>query len=239
VEPQALDEATDHARRALELDPGLPQAHMALGMIANVRGNAAGVLEAVTAAQMLDSNDPQIMAWVGRSYMGLGRPEDAIDVLERAIRLRPREFPILSLYSDCNDLLGRKEVVARTVALIKEVIVDLLERNPHDAYARSILAISIAQSGDPESGIAQAERALAEEREDGRVRYNAACTFAQAGRHDRAIELLRDLVRTHPGYPRGWLRNDPDLRALHPFPEFRTIAGLPDEADETRPAGAT
>jgi TolB-like protein/Flp pilus assembly protein TadD len=233
VGPEVLDEAALHARRALELDPGLPQGHVALGMIANARGDAAGVLEAVTAAQLLDSNDPQIMLWIGRGYMGLGRPGDAIQVLERAIRLRPREYTILSAYADCSDLLGRKDALAEAVARIRELIVDLLERNPHDSYARSILAIALAQTDDPEGGMAQAERAIAEEREDGRVLYNAACAFTYGGHLDRAIALLSELLRTHPGYPRAWLRQDPDLKPLHAVPAFREIAGLP-HADETR-----
>jgi hypothetical protein len=32
------------------------------------------------------------MRWVGLSYMRLGRPTDAIAILERAVALRPRDY---------------------------------------------------------------------------------------------------------------------------------------------------
>jgi len=83
----------------------------------------------------------------------------------------------------------------------------------------------LAQAGDHAAGIAQAERALAEEQEDGRVLYNAACTFAYAGQHDRAMEQLRALLRSHPGFPRDWLRHDQDLAPLRERKGFAELIG--------------
>jgi RecB family endonuclease NucS len=88
-----------------------------------------------------------------------------------------------------------------------------------------LLSIVLAQAGDPAAGIAQAERVIAEEQEDGRVFYNAACTFAYAGQHQRALDMLRRMVAMQPDYPRDWLRRDPDLAPLHAYPEFAEIVG--------------
>src|SRR5204863_443063 len=80
----------------------------------------------IRAAQLLDSNDPEIMIWMGRSYMGLGRAEEAIAVLERALALRPRDYRVISAYADCSDMLGRGQVVAAMLARIREVLVEAL-----------------------------------------------------------------------------------------------------------------
>jgi adenylate cyclase len=91
-----------------------------------------------------------------------------------------------------------------------------------------MLAIVLAQGGEKEAGVAQAERAIAEEREDGRVLYNGACTFAYAGDLERGMEQLRQLVRSHPGFPRDWVRHDPDLAPLRALPEFVELFGRAD-----------
>jgi len=239
VEPGGLEEARAHARRALAIDDDLPEGHMALGMIHRAEGDYAGVLREVKAAQKLDSNDREIMLWVAASYVRLGRPQEGVDVLEHALRLHPRDVRFLSVYSDGSDMLGRKDVVARTLPRMREVCLETLERDPGDTYCRSMFSIVLAQLGEKEAGVAQAERALAENREDGRVLYNAACTFVYAGNLERAMEQLRNLVTSHPGFPREWPRHDPDLVPLRTFPEFIELFGRPDEPTVVDSASGT
>src|SRR5205823_13005919 len=107
--------------------------------------------------------------------------------------------------------LGRSDDVRRMLAAIHEILVELLAREPDNVDARIYLAITLAQSGDAAGGIAQAERSLAQEPGDGRIRYNAACAFTQAGEPERAMEQLRMMVAMVPGYLNDWVRRDPDL----------------------------
>jgi hypothetical protein len=60
---------------------------------------------------------------------------------------------------------------------------------------------------------------------DGRIRYNAACTFARAGMTERAIEELKAGIREIPSYLSDWPRRDPDLESLHDHPEFIRLFG--------------
>jgi tetratricopeptide (TPR) repeat protein len=168
------------------------------------------------------------MLWVGRSYMNVGRPKDAIGVLDRALRLRPRDYRLLSAFGDCSDMLGRKEVVANNLERMREVLIEALERVPDDVYGRSMFSIVLAQSGEKEAGVLQAERAVAASHEDGRVLYNAACAFTYAGDLERAMKLLRQIVESHPGFPRDWPRHDPDFAALRERPEFVELFGRAD-----------
>src|SRR5207248_3561162 len=114
----------------------------------------AGVLEQVRAAQRLDSRDPEIMRWVGLSYMRLGRPEQAIAILERAVAQRPRDYRLLSAFGDCADMLGRRGVVTENLARMREVLLEALERAPDDAHARSLLSIVLTQGGEIAPGVA-------------------------------------------------------------------------------------
>jgi hypothetical protein len=60
---------------------------------------------------------------------------------------------------------------------------------------------------------------------DGRIRYNAACTFARAGMPERAIQELKEGIRDIPTYVSDWPRRDPDLESLHDHPEFIRLFG--------------
>jgi len=224
---EMLERARPHALRALELDPDLPQAHMAMGFIHRLDGNAEGLLAEIKAAARPDSTDPLILRWAGWSYLTQGRPEQALEILERAHRLHPRDYRIASSLTDCYLMLGRKDDERRVLASIREVLVETLARDPQNVDARVILAISLAQSGDREAGIAQAERALAIAPDDGRVRYNAACAFAHAGEPERAIEQLRAMAELVPNYLTDWVSRDPDLASLRVHPEFVRLFGRP------------
>ena len=68
---------------------------------------------------------------------------------------------------------------------------------------------------------------VAEEPEDGRVRYNAACTFAHAGQPERAIEQLRAMVDLVPNYLTDWVSRDPDFASLRKHPDFVRLFGAP------------
>jgi adenylate cyclase len=225
AESSDREQAAQHARRALDLDPQLPEAHMALGMAHRAAGNPAAALAEVKAAQMMDSNSPEIIIWIGRSYMAIGQPEEAIPILERGLDAHPRDYKVISTYADCSDMLGRKDVVAKMLVRLREVLMEVLERQPDDTFGRSVLGIALAQAGDHAAGVGQTERALAEDHEDWRVLYGAACTFAYAGLRERAMEQLRRMVGSYPGYQREWAWRDPDLAPLRDLSEFVELFG--------------
>ena len=217
--------ARPHALRALALDPDLPEAHMAMGYVHRSAGNAEGLLTEVRAAAPPDTTDPIILNWAGWSMLTHGRTEEAIEILERAHRLHPQHYRIASALTDAYVLAGRREDEQRMLTRIRDVLVDVVAREPDNADARVLLGISLAQAGEPAAGIAQVERAIATEPEDARVRYNAACAFSLASERDRAIEELRAVVRLNPGYLSDWVIRDPDLAAVRDHPEFERVFG--------------
>ena len=222
---EVLDAARHHAQRAIELDPDLPESHMAMGYVRRLEGDTEGVLAEIAAASRPDTTDPLILNWAARSCMTQGRSAEALELLERAHRLHPRHYRIASSLTDCYLALGRKEDERRMLVRTEEALLETLDREPDNVDARIILAIALAQSGKREAGIAQAERALAAAPDDGRVRYNAACAFAHAGDPERAIEQLRAMVSMVPSYLTDWVRRDPDLASLRTHPEFVRMFG--------------
>ena len=222
---EMVEKARPHALRAIELDPDLPEGHLALSLIHRLAGNAAGVIEEVEKAADPDTTDLEILQWAGWSYLTQGMPEKAVEILERGHRLHPRHYRILSSLIDCKMLLKRDAEVERHLRDLREMLVEILDHDPENFDARIILAINLAQLGEHAAGVAQAERAIASSPDDGRVRYNAACTFAHAGEPERAIEQLRILTQITPDHPTDWVQRDPDLATLHDHPEFVRMFG--------------
>ena len=220
-----LEKARPAVMRALELDPDLPQAHVALGQIYRLEGNAEGVIREIGKVAVPGTSDAQLLLWAGWSYMTQGRPNEAVEILERAHRLHPRHYRIASSLTDCYLMLGRHEDERRSLERMIEMLTERLDREPDDVEARVILAISLAQAGQKAAGIAQAERAISAAPEDGRVRYNAACTFAHAGEPERALEQLRIMVELAPEHLTDWIRRDPDFAGLRDHPEFVRLFG--------------
>lgn len=56
----------------------------------------------------------------------------------------------------------------------------------------------------------------------GVVRYNLACYLALAGEKNRAIEILGEALRLHPGLTE-WSRQDTDLVSLHGLPGYERL----------------
>ncbi len=198
---------------------------MALGYVYRAEGNVEGLLNEIRAAARPDTTDPNILRWVGMNLMTQGRPAEALPILERAHQLQPRRFRTASALTECYVTLGRKDDGRRMLARLREMLIELLDREPDNVDARVFLAVTLAQSGEPAAGIAQAERALAAAPDDARMHYNAACTFALAGEPERAIAELRTMVGMVPSYLSDWVRRDPDFARLREHPEFVRMFG--------------
>jgi len=222
---EIVERARPHAVRALELDPDLPEAHLAMGFIHRLEGDAEAVLRECRRAAPPDTTDPLLLRWAGWGLLTQGRAEEALSILERAHRLHPRHYRIASALTDCYSTLGRHDDEKRLLAVIDEILLEVLSREPDNVDARIFLAIGLAQSGNPAAGIEQAERALTQEPGDARVRYNAACAFARAGLPDRAMEQLGVVVSLLPSYLSDWVRRDPDLAILHGREDFERLFG--------------
>lgn len=87
---EAYDRAEESARRALQLDPRLPEAHASLGFLML---QAYGDLEAAEAslqeAVRLNPSFAQAQAWLALTLKAAGRPQEAVEAARLARRVDP------------------------------------------------------------------------------------------------------------------------------------------------------
>jgi TolB-like protein/Tfp pilus assembly protein PilF len=225
--PQVRSQVPDalaSAERALALEPDLIEAYTARALAYFMLRDPDRVREAVEKVVALNPDRPQEIEWAAWSAIAAGHPEEAVEMVEKLVERHPDRYRPTSFLVTCYELLGRPEDAARARQLQLERFTEFLQRHPNHAHARSLLAVALAQEGQKEAAIAQAERAFAQSPHTGPVHYNLACTLALCGERERAIaELMRFFRGTDQSSRPSWPLRDPDLESLRDLPEFQAI----------------
>jgi TolB-like protein/class 3 adenylate cyclase/Tfp pilus assembly protein PilF len=138
---------------AIEQDPNNSRAYEVLGVLRRFQNRLNESRVAFETAIAIDRNNAHAMLQLGETLMFLGRPTDAIPVIEASIRLNPRDpnaaFGDWALGA-CHLLLGRTDQA-----------VDLLRRardgNPRVYYFHIYLAGALGLRGDIAAARAELE----------------------------------------------------------------------------------
>ncbi len=135
-----LAEAVESDRRAIALDPLLPEPRNHLGVLLARQGWPGDALESFDAALVIDPNDAR--AWNNRAnaLRDLGRATEAATSYRRAAELSPRD-------PDPLNGLGVLAVQAGNAAEAVGLFRRALEIAPTLAEARLNLAVALAESG--------------------------------------------------------------------------------------------
>ncbi len=105
--PERLALARREADAALRLGPGLPQAHLAAGLMHGVDGDYQAALDQLALGLRGAPNDPEIWYWVGIGHRSLGNWDSAVGALEHARRLDPRDANLSHTLGDTYHFLRR------------------------------------------------------------------------------------------------------------------------------------
>jgi tetratricopeptide (TPR) repeat protein len=84
-----IDEAMEHLREALRLDPGHAEAHSNLGVALARRGRAADAIEEYRKALSLDPGQTQAYSNLGNALLQQGSVREAIEQFDQALAINP------------------------------------------------------------------------------------------------------------------------------------------------------
>lgn len=98
VGKEDLRQADDAVAKAIAIDPGIAQAYYAQGLLRRTRGEHARALEAFTRAVELNPNMPRALAEKANELTLLGRPGEVPSLVEKAIKLSPRDPALGGFY---------------------------------------------------------------------------------------------------------------------------------------------
>lgn len=215
-------EADEASRNALDLDPDVPETHIARGLALSINGLGDEARRHFEAALRLAPRSFDAHYWYARSSFEDGRLEEAVRLFEEAARLCPTDYQSLLLVAQIHESLDRaaeaRDVRERGVAIVDR----RLEIEPNDVRALYMGANGRVALGDLDRGLDMADRARDLAPDDTMVLYNLGCIYALAGRADDALGCLEHAVGL--GFSNlPWLEQDGNLDPLRETSRFRAL----------------
>lgn len=238
------------ARRALELDPDLAEAHIAMARLHMVDWKWDAARESLERARSIAPGDAQVLRALGRLLITLGRREESLECYRQAVELDPLNYG--GLFN-----LGAYYFFAGRLQEAEELIRRALELNPLGGMSHGMLAFIHLSRGElaqcleesrqesnaiprlSSEAMAQhslghadlSDRAIAAmlEHSGDDAAFNVAQVFAWRGEADRVFEWLeRARVARDVGISN--LLFDPFLAPFRADPRYRALLkkiGLP------------
>jgi serine/threonine protein kinase/Tfp pilus assembly protein PilF len=229
--PGNLKRADAASSRALELAPGLAEAHASRGLAVSLSERFAEADVEFETAMKLDPKSFEAAYFYGRSCVAQGRNEDAARWFERAIAVRPDDYASIALLAGVYESLGEHDKSIQSSRRAYDTARKHLELTPDDPRALYMGAMSLTALGESEKAREWNRRALAMDPDDPSVLYNIACAFATEQQPAEAISALTKALDNGFGHWK-WIEHDVDLNSLRNLPAFAALlARKPSETD--------
>jgi len=212
-------QAAETFRRVTELSPDNARAFGNLGASYQLMGDFDQALAAYRKSLALAAT-PMTYSNIGTLEFYSGRPKEAVDAYESALRLNPNHFELWANLGDacrCTPGLEKKadEAYAKAISLCRRE----LQINPEQGSVRSVLALSLAKTGKAAEAEEQAQKALALNPENPEFLYNAAVVANIARKHREALVWI--LLASKKGYPKAFIAREPEFENLRNDPVFK------------------
>jgi TolB-like protein/tetratricopeptide (TPR) repeat protein len=221
-----LDQAERASRRALELGPGLAEAHVARGCALSLSRRyreAAGEFEE---AIRLNANLFDACYYFARASFAAGDIARSAELFHRAADVSRQDFQSPILEAQSLRMLGRMTEAAEAT---REGIARAERRlalNPIDGRALSLGSAALFHDGQVVRAMEWSRRSLELHPDDMGTLLSAACLYFKRGQKEEGLDLLERVFARGWG-KRDWVAHDPDYDIVRDHPRFKAlIAGL-------------
>jgi len=189
---EAFAKAQVAAKQALDVDPSLAEAHIALFFTVYHRGG--GFNEArlhLEEANTLNPSLPEAHVHMGNIYSILERPDAAVIEAQRAIELDPLSASTIQLAASAFLYAGHPELAILPAQRAVEI-------NPRGTWAHCTLGLSYTQLGRLEEGVEELRKAIEiSGRGSPAELSDLVYTLSRAGRDDEARKVIAELLENH------------------------------------------
>ena len=217
-----LQAADDASRKALLLDPGLAEAHVARGLAISLSKRYDEAELEFQTANRLDPKLFEAYYFYARACVQQGKQAEAADLFQKASQAKPDDYQSLALLGMVYSALGQKADSEATYRRAWQRAEKHLELHPDDARALYMGANCLCHLGERARSLDWAQRALAIDPEDCGILYNIACVYALLGKQEESIGCL-DKAMTHAFWYKRWAQHDSDLDSLRSHPRFQAL----------------
>lgn len=222
----SIDGILATSAKALDLESGLAEAHASLGLALSLRERHPEAMAEFDQAIALDPNLFEAYYFYARACFTQGKLHEAARLFQRAAEIKPDDYQALLVLINVLRSLGCEQemkTVAREGVARAERELMLRPENPRPAY---LGAVGLAALGELDRAKEWAGRALAIDPDDRLAKYNVACFYSLEGEHERAINLLVELLPRATHETKRWVKYDSDLDPIRSHPRFPKVLEL-------------
>ena len=222
----SIDGILATSAKALGLEGGLAEAHASRGLALSLRERYPEAMAEFDQAIALDPNLFEAHYFYARACFAQGKLDEAARLFQRAADVKPDDYQALLVLPGVLRSLGREQdmkAAAREGVVRAERELMLHPENPRPAY---LGAVGLAALGELNRAKEWAARALAIGPNDGLAQYNVACFYSLVGEHERAIDLLLELLPRATRERKTWVKHDSDFNPIRSHPRFAKVLEL-------------
>jgi adenylate cyclase len=218
------EDAVPAAERAIEINPGLAEAHCVKARYLEDEGQAEEAEKQVRIALKLNSESWEVNREAARMLFRHGHIRESIPYFEKAASLMDTDWNspmmLVTCYKSIDDEEKRRKA-ARTGSQRAE---RAITQDATNGSALASGAICLALLGETDRSREWVQRALFLDPDNLNMRYNVACSFALSGDTDEAINTMEPWFQVVNSATR--IRHseaDPDLDPIRNDPRFKEM----------------
>ncbi|EDY83860.1 tetratricopeptide repeat domain protein [Verrucomicrobiia bacterium DG1235] len=181
---------------AFGLDTRLEDSYVALGMQERYRGGSrmATALAFEKAVELNPNNIDVYAEYAPFLIWDMGRPEDAVELLEKAYRIDPKNAQVQGNLADALRLSSQSEEAL-------ELLSDVIRENPDQSHLHHVLGVIYIDSfQDYPNAIESLRTAHSLNPLNPNILSSLAQVYASVGDLDSTVYWLDRIVRKHPRY---------------------------------------
>jgi Flp pilus assembly protein TadD len=192
LEGKRLPEAREALKRALSIEPRLPEGWNELGGVEIRAGNVEEALRCYERALALGPNLPYALINAAQTHERLGHTAEAEKLYRRLLSLEPRNGDAANGLGLLLAKQGHTDEARKLFELAISVRRD-------DSSAINNLAVLYVNTGQPNDAIAALQYGIKVAPDDEMLYLNLARVWIRMGSREKARDVMRDLLARKPG----------------------------------------
>ena len=219
------EDALSAAERALEINPGLAEAHCIKARYLEEEGRIEDAEKQVRIALKLDPESWEVNREVARMLFRHGHIREAIPYFEKAAALSDTDWHNPLMLITCYESVDDQAQVLKAAGKVRERVQRAIAADPTNGTALASGATAIALLGDLDRAREWLRRALVLDPDNLVMRYNTACALIRyLGSPEDALDTLDPFFQTVTSTTWIWhAEADPDFDKIHDHPRFKEM----------------
>jgi adenylate cyclase len=219
------EDALSAAEHALEIDPGLAEAHCIKARYLEEDGSTDEAEKQIRTALKLDPESWEVNREVARMLFRHGHCREAIPYFAKAASLNDTDWHNPLMLITCYEATGEQEKLLEAAGMSRDRVQRAIAMDPTNGTALASGAHALAALGDKDRAREWMRRALVLDPDNLVMRYNTACAllrrFDEPGEALKTLEPFFDKVTST-----SWIWHaeaDPDFDQIRDDPRFKEM----------------